>query len=313
MSLRVSCRSLTVNVQHTAQIERSSLVSLVNSTISWAQLERGQLDVAFQVVAVPPFIISLRSLNLACQVTAKVERARAALVLIESHRPGARWFGQEVTNAHIALNRDELDLRTTGASNALGIAVDEGLLQSYFSDAPDAADVFDGLQRNRVSHDAVGSMRLRKIVRSVCSWRALPAPSVTGSLIPLLAETLRTFDSYSVQPTELAKRRFAAVRACEQYMRENLDKTVTMLDLSRYSGMRSRSLINAFEAITGYSPMDYLKRLRLSQVRRALLRADRSSTRIVNVAMDWGFWHMGHFSNDYRTMFGESPSQTLLK
>jgi AraC family ethanolamine operon transcriptional activator len=96
-------------------------------------------------------------------------------------------------------------------------------------------------------------------------------------------------------------------------MRENLDKTLTLLDLSRYCGMRSRSLVNAFEAITGFSPMDYLKRLRLSAVRRTLLRTDRSSTQIMRVAMDWGFWHMGHFSKDYRTMFGELPSQTLHK
>jgi AraC family transcriptional regulator, ethanolamine operon transcriptional activator len=36
-------------------------------------------------------------------------------------------------------------------------------------------------------------------------------------------------------------------------------------------------------------------------------------TRIIGVATDWGFWHMGHFARDYRAMFGESPSRTLLK
>jgi AraC family transcriptional regulator, ethanolamine operon transcriptional activator len=96
-------------------------------------------------------------------------------------------------------------------------------------------------------------------------------------------------------------------------MRENLDKSLTILDLSRLCRMRARSLINAFEAVTGYSPMDYLKKLRLSEVHRTLLRADASRTRIINVATDWGFWHMGHFARDYRAMFGESPSRTLLK
>jgi AraC family ethanolamine operon transcriptional activator len=95
-------------------------------------------------------------------------------------------------------------------------------------------------------------------------------------------------------------------------MRENLDRSLTILDLSRICGMRARSLINAFEAVTGLSPMDYLKRLRLTEVRRTLIRADRSGTRIITVATDWGFWHMGHFARDYRAMFGESPSRTLL-
>jgi AraC family ethanolamine operon transcriptional activator len=95
-------------------------------------------------------------------------------------------------------------------------------------------------------------------------------------------------------------------------MREHIDETITLLDLSRACGMRSRSLINAFEAITGLSPMDFLKRLRLSAVRTMLLRADARATRIIDVATAWGFWHMGHFAHDYRVMFGEAPSQTLL-
>ena len=62
----------------------------------------------------------------------------------------------------------------------------------------------------------------------------------------------------------------------------------------------------------GFSPMDYLKRLRLTSVRSALLRADPRAMRVIDVAMDWGFGHMGHFAHDYRVMFGEAPSQTLL-
>lgn len=301
-----------MNLQHTAQIDQSSLVSLVNSTISWAQLERGALDVAFQVVEIPPFVISSRSINLAVQVTAKVERSRATLVIMESRRPGTRWFGQEVTKDDIALRRGDLDLRTTAASTALGIAVDENQLQSHFSDSLDAADLIDGFAHNRVSHNPVAANRLRKTIRSICSLPPALQQSSTGMLVPLLAQTLKTFDHYSVEPTEPSRRRFAAVRACEEYMRENLDRRLTILDLSRYCGVRSRSLMNAFEAITGFSPMDYLKRLRLSQVRRTLRDADPSNTRVMNVALDWGFGHMGHFARDYRAMFGESPSQTLL-
>lgn len=96
-------------------------------------------------------------------------------------------------------------------------------------------------------------------------------------------------------------------------MRDHADANLTLLDLSRISGMRSRTLINAFEAVTGFSPMDYLKRLRLDGVRRALGRADRDCTRIIDVATEWGFWHMGHFAADYRAMFGETPSETLLR
>jgi AraC family transcriptional regulator, ethanolamine operon transcriptional activator len=58
--------------------------------------------------------------------------------------------------------------------------------------------------------------------------------------------------------------------------------------------------------------MVYLKRIRLDGAHRSLQRASKHGTRIIDVATDWGFWHMGHFTSDYRTMFGETPSETLL-
>lgn len=35
--------------------------------------------------------------------------------------------------------------------------------------------------------------------------------------------------------------------------------------------------------------------------------------RIIDVAADFGFWHMGHFGSDYRRTFGTTASQTLAR
>jgi AraC family transcriptional regulator, ethanolamine operon transcriptional activator len=301
-----------MRLEHTTLIDQSALISLINSSISWAQLERGKLDIAYRVVPAAPLVVSSRTLNLATQLQAKLAQNKTAVAILESRGPGSRWFGQEVDSECVAICRDELDLRLPGASTALAITVDEKELQSQFPDSPDASDIIEGFKRTGVSRNPLAAIHLRTAIRSVCSRQAAPQ-TVTGALIPLLATALKAVDGYSVGRSDFTKRRFAAVRTCEGYMRENLDKSLTILDLSRLCGMRARSLINAFEAVTGYSPMDYLKKLRLSEVHRSLLRADASRTRIINVATDWGFWHMGHFARDYRAMFGESPSRTLLK
>lgn len=34
---------------------------------------------------------------------------------------------------------------------------------------------------------------------------------------------------------------------------------------------------------------------------------------VQEVAARWGFWHLSRFASDYRTLFGESPSQTLRR
>jgi AraC-like DNA-binding protein len=223
----------------------------------------------------------------------------------------SRWRGAAFGPSNIFCG-DEIDVRTNGPSTLLSIAVDEPDLRKHYHDSLDAADIVDGMRSNSVIANPAGARRLRTAVRRICAEGYPVAPAAAGTLIALLADTMAQIDDHSVARSHCLNRRYAAVRACDAYMREHIDETITLVDLSRACGMRSRSLINAFEAVVGLSPMDYLKRLRLSAVRSQLLRADPHSTRVIDVATEWGFWHMGHFAHDYRVMFGEAPSQTLL-
>ena len=59
-------------------------------------------------------------------------------------------------------------------------------------------------------------------------------------------------------------------------------------------------------------PIRYLTLRRMHLVRRALLRAD-SSTTVTRIATDHGFWELGRFSVAYRTLFGETPSESLRR
>jgi len=81
-------------------------------------------------------------------------------------------------------------------------------------------------------------------------------------------------------------------------------------DVSTAAGIGWRSLDRAFKEGFGISPKRYLLNFRLIRVRRQLKDAP-PSTKVVHVANDWGFWHMGDFAREYRKMFGESPSQSL--
>jgi AraC family ethanolamine operon transcriptional activator len=38
-----------------------------------------------------------------------------------------------------------------------------------------------------------------------------------------------------------------------------------------------------------------------------------SSETVTEVAFRWGFWHLSRFAREYRSMFGESPSETLRR
>jgi AraC family ethanolamine operon transcriptional activator len=59
------------------------------------------------------------------------------------------------------------------------------------------------------------------------------------------------------------------------------------------------------------SPHAYLKSRRLLLVRRALLDRRDGPDLVKSVALDHGFWHLGHFARDYCALFGELPSETF--
>jgi transcriptional regulator GlxA family with amidase domain len=58
--------------------------------------------------------------------------------------------------------------------------------------------------------------------------------------------------------------------------------------------------------------MRYLRNARLDKVRETLRRTEHE-TSVTEIAMQWGFTHMGRFSVEYRRRFGECPSQTLSR
>ena len=103
------------------------------------------------------------------------------------------------------------------------------------------------------------------------------------------------------------------IQKAEAYLREHCDEAITIEDLARLTATSARSLYKGFQQHLGVSPMAYLKLIRLQKVRQRLLqaRAHGESIQITQIAMDYGFSHLGHFSQAYRQQFNETPGQTL--
>lgn len=86
---------------------------------------------------------------------------------------------------------------------------------------------------------------------------------------------------------------------------------VSVGELATAAGVSERTLRDAFQGYFGVSPVRYLKRRTLHQVRAALKSADPSAATVTGIATEFGIWELGRFSRDYSTLFGELPSETL--
>ena len=101
------------------------------------------------------------------------------------------------------------------------------------------------------------------------------------------------------------------VRTCERYTLKLDGRRPYVSELCATANVSERTLQYAFRDIMGMSPLTYLHRLRLHRARDELRQANRDSTTVTSVAMNWGFWHFGEFSRAYKNCFGEVPSKTL--
>ncbi len=85
------------------------------------------------------------------------------------------------------------------------------------------------------------------------------------------------------------------------------DCPMSVVELALRLGVSRRTIQYACQDSLGIKPTSYLRALRLNGARREL----RNANSVTEAATRWGFWHFGNFARDYRTMFGELPSQTL--
>ena len=111
--------------------------------------------------------------------------------------------------------------------------------------------------------------------------------------------------------TLASRRHLALVRRAEAIMWKNVGEPLTIAGVCVAVKCSERTLTYAFKEVLGVGPMTYIKERRLNAVHSKLRAAAKANVRIYDVAMEFGFWHSGHFSADYKAMFGETPSRTL--
>ena len=128
---------------------------------------------------------------------------------------------------------------------------------------------------------------------------------VYGLLDLLEAEPLH--ESSKLPSTQRSWRLAQAARShIEQSAR---DCPLSVAELVALLGVSRRNLQYAFQDALGLNPASYLRAERLNRVRRVMGEADS----VTEAATRFGFWHFGHFANDYRALFGERPSETFKR
>ncbi len=100
------------------------------------------------------------------------------------------------------------------------------------------------------------------------------------------------------------------VRRAEEYIDATLDQPIALEDIALAAGVSARALQIGFRRFRNTTPMAFLRDRRLRQAHRDLSAGDEDAT-VTQIAVRWGFTHLGRFSVQYREAFGCTPRETL--
>ena len=100
----------------------------------------------------------------------------------------------------------------------------------------------------------------------------------------------------------------ARIRRAVAWIQKNRDRQMRINALCEASGMSRASLHRHFLAMTGFSPLQYQKQLRLQEARRLLLAGEHSPS---GVAFAVGYESVSQFSREYLRQFGAPPAKDV--
>lgn len=152
----------------------------------------------------------------------------------------------------------------------------------------------------RLAHDVPEIFQLPEVRRSL-----------EERLIHLMIRCLA--EGAGIETPTGGRRHCAIIARFEEFLRMNPDQPLYLIDICAAIGVAERTLRAACEEHFGMGPIRFLTLRRTHLVHRALLSADPRETSVTRIVTDHGFWELGRFAVAYRTLFGESPSETLRR
>lgn len=110
----------------------------------------------------------------------------------------------------------------------------------------------------------------------------------------------------TVRQLGLADSKINHIARSVHWLRDHAAEPMRVTDLARQVGLSVSAFHRTFHAVTGSSPLQFQKQLRLQAARQLLLSGNGA---VSQVAFDVGYESTAQFNREYRRLFGRPPGQ----
>ncbi len=144
-----------------------------------------------------------------------------------------------------------------------------------------------------------------RLLRLLKNPRDIPAlaPSYEREI---LYRTLHGPEGWRLRKTCMEEGKASKIRQAILWIRENYSKGLDVQQIATKSGMAVTTFHRRFKEITGLSPIQFQKQLRLLEARKILAFSDAS---VADTAFEVGYESPSQFNREYSRLFGASPAR----
>lgn len=153
--------------------------------------------------------------------------------------------------------------------------------------------------------DPVNFCRLFNMTKDVLknnSSKEFPCPQICSAMLSQILLTLYE----SLAPKKLAAADDPRITDTIKYMADNINKNISLHDLTVRSGLSSNYFRHLFKAQCGLNPKEYFIQLKLRHARELLCE---TNCKIQNIASYLGYRDQYAFSKQFKGHMGISPSK----
>ncbi|NQZ09933.1 MAG: helix-turn-helix domain-containing protein [Algicola sp.] len=302
-----------------AEIEHISN-SKVGQNRRYLQLQPGKLDGNLTEIKLDGVILLREQLNASVQIEGAPPENFFPLAIVLGGTAGMRFCGSEFEgNNLLQATGSEWSVRFNENIDYVGCILDKAILAKNTEclRGHSVLPQWFVSRACRVQPETIGNYQcwLRKtllLLEQQPTLLQLPdiRRMLSGQMFQLVINMLCSTQDYQ-QPLMPQSRRLTGVHRVVDFLKTHASHLPTMAELCTVAQLSERSLEYGFKEQFGVTPVRYVKLVRLNGVRQDLSASDPKFTKVVDIALRWGFVEFGRFAGEYSRLFKELPSHTL--
>lgn len=152
-------------------------------------------------------------------------------------------------------------------------------------------------------------LKIKEAADILCEIRSEISRQEIGCLTRvnhLIDSLLITIARHSIRQADSRRDFPRTFMELERALRKNLAYQWTVEEMAALFGLGTTAFTEKVKSHTGFSPMNYLINIRISEAIKLLKRSDVNFT---NIALETGFYSSQHFSTTFKKLTGYTPGQ----